>query len=207
MKVVTKYFGNMNNNCSLIVDEKTNDSALIDCTEYSQKMIDLIGNTNLKYILLTHGHFDHIIGTRDVKKHFGAKVVISKEDEPMLTSARQSLAIFCGAEQNNVDADIVVSDGDVIELGDISIKVMSTPGHTKGSVCYIAEDYIFAGDTLFKLECGRTDFPGGSGAEMQQSLYRLADLDGDYKVITGHEDCTTLDFERKYNPYMKQYDN
>lgn len=203
MKVITQHFGNMNNNCSLIVDEKTNQSALVDCTEYSKKMEALIGDTDLKYILLTHGHFDHIIGTKEVKEKYGAKVVISREDESMLTSAKDSLAAFCGAVQNNVDADIVVSNNDVIELGDIKIKVMSTPGHTKGGVCFIAEDYIFAGDTLFKCECGRTDFPGGSGFEMQQSLYRLRDLEGDFKVVTGHDECTTLDFERKYNPYMK----
>lgn len=203
MKVIVNSFGNMNNNCSLIVDEKTNQSALVDCTEFSNKMLDMIGDTDLKYILLTHGHFDHIIGTKAVKEKFGAKVVISKEDEPMLNSAKLSLAAFCGAIQNNVDADITVTDGDTIMLGDIEIKVLATSGHTKGSVCYIANDYIFAGDTLFKLSCGRTDFPSGSSDDMQKSMYKLRDLAGDYKVITGHDDCTTLDYERKYNPCMK----
>lgn len=203
MKVITQHFGNMNNNCSLIIDEKNNDSALVDCTEFTPKMVNMIGDTNLKYILLTHGHFDHIIGTKGVKEKYGAKVVISREDESMLTSAKDSLAAFCGAEQNNVEADVLVSNNDIIELGNLKIKVMATPGHTRGGVCYIVEDYIFAGDTLFKLECGRTDFPGGSGAQMQQSLYRLRDLDGNYRVVTGHDECTTLDFERQYNPYMK----
>lgn len=203
MKVISEKFGSMDNNCSLIIDEKTNQSALVDCNEFSQKMIDMIGDTDLKYILLTHGHFDHIIGARDTKDKYGAKVVISSEDEPMLSSSKLSLAAFCNAPQNDVEADIIVSDGDEITLGDIVIKVMSTPGHTLGSVCYIAENCIFSGDTLFYCSCGRTDFPSGSPEQMMSSLQKLKALDGDYKVYTGHNNLTTLDFERKNNPYMK----
>ncbi|WP_296967160.1 MBL fold metallo-hydrolase [uncultured Eubacterium sp.] len=203
MKVISEKFGSMDNNCSLIIDEKTNQSALVDCNEFSQKMIDMIGDTDLKYILLTHGHFDHIIGVKSVKEKYGAQVVISKEDEPMLNSAKLSLAVFCNAPQNNVDADIIVKDGDEITLGEIKIKVMATPGHTSGSVCYIAENCIFSGDTLFYCSCGRTDFPSGSPEQMMSSLQKLKALDGDYKVYTGHNNLTTLDFERKNNPYMK----
>lgn len=203
MKVISEKFGSMDNNCSLIIDEKTNQSALVDCNEFSQKMIDMIGDTDLKYILLTHGHFDHIIGVKSVKEKYGAQVVISKEDEPMLNSSKLSLAAFCNAPQNNVDADIIVKDGDEITLGKIKIKVMATPGHTSGSVCYIAENCIFSGDTLFYCSCGRTDFPSGSPEQMMSSLQKLKALDGDYKVYTGHNNLTTLDFERKNNPYMK----
>lgn len=203
MKVISEKFGSMDNNCSLIIDEKTNQSALVDCNEFSQKMIDMIGDTDLKYILLTHGHFDHIIGVKGVKEKYGAQVVISKEDEPMLNSAKLSLAVFCNAPQNNVDADIIVKDGDEITLGETKIKVMATPGHTSGSVCYIAENCIFSGDTLFYCSCGRTDFPSGSPEQMMSSLQKLKALDGDYKVYTGHNNLTTLDFERKNNPYMK----
>ena len=203
MKVISEKFGSMDNNCSLIIDEKTNQSALVDCNEFSQKMIDMIGDTDLKYILLTHGHFDHIIGARDTKAKYGAKVVISSEDEPMLSSSKLSLAAFCNAPQNDVEADVVVADGDEITIGDTVIKVMSTPGHTLGSVCYIAENCIFSGDTLFYCSCGRTDFPSGSPEQMMSSLQKLKALDGDYKVYTGHNNLTTLDFERKNNPYMK----
>lgn len=203
MKVISEKFGSMDNNCSLIIDEKTNQSALVDCNEFSQKMIDMIGDTDLKYILLTHGHFDHIIGVKSVKEKYGAQVVISKEDEPMLNSSKLSLAVFCNAPQNNVDADIIVKDGDEITLGETKIKVMATPGHTSGSVCYIAENCIFSGDTLFYCSCGRTDFPSGSPEQMVSSLQKLKALDGDYKVYTGHNNLTTLDFERKNNPYMK----
>lgn len=203
MKVISEKFGSMDNNCCLIIDEKTNQSALVDCNEFSKKMIDMIGDTDLKYILLTHGHFDHIIGVKGVKEKYGAEVVISKEDEAMLSSSKLSFAAFCNAPQNNVEADVIVKDGDELTLGETKIKVMSTPGHTSGSVCYIAENSIFSGDTLFYCSCGRTDFPSGSPKEMMSSLRKLKALNGDYKVYTGHNNLTTLDFERKNNPYMK----
>ena len=203
MIVKQDLFRPLDNNCYLIADEKTNQSALVDCSVWDDKMKALIGDTDLKYILLTHGNFDHIGGVKAVKERYGAKVVISKEDEGMLSSGKLSLAAFTGNEQNDTAADITVSDGDSIMLADIEIKVLSTPGHTKGSVCYLAEDCLFSGDTLFCESCGRTDFPGGSGVEMLRSLKRLAALEGDYRVFAGHDENSTLEHERKFNPYMK----
>lgn len=204
MRVKSQKFGAINNNCYLIVDEDTNKSALVDCSEDSQKMYDLIGDTDLEYILLTHGHFDHIIGVKGIKQKYNAKVVISAPDEPMLSSGKLSLASFMDAPQNNVECDITVSDNDIIKLASLEIKVLSTPGHTKGSVCYLVEDALFSGDTLFKMSCGRTDFPSGSVQEMMNSLKKLKNLDGNYTVYTGHDEITDLDFERKNNPYMSK---
>ena len=184
------------------MDETTNKSALIDCTVADDRMRELIGDTDLQYILLTHGHFDHIGGVRDIKKEYGCKVVISSVDAPMLSSGKASLAAFCGAEQNDTEPDITVQDGDEIELGTLKIKVLSTPGHTSGSVCYVVGDALFSGDTLFYCSCGRTDFPTGSSDDMIKSLKKLASLDGNYKVYTGHNQLSNLDFERKNNPYM-----
>lgn len=196
-------FGSLENNCYLITDENTNKSALIDCTEYSDKMVDFIGDAKLDYILLTHGHFDHIAGVAEVKAKYNSKVVISAEDEPMLSSTKLSLGAFFGVIHDSAEADLIVGDNDVITLGDTTIKVISTPGHTKGGLCFVADNCLFSGDTLFHLSCGRTDFPGGSVGEIMHSLKRLSQLDGNLAVYSGHGEHSTLDYERQFNPYMK----
>lgn len=204
LSVKSATFGPIENNCYLITDEKTNKSALVDCTEDSDKMMNFIEWANLEYILLTHGHFDHIGGVKAVKAKTGAKVVISKEDEPMLTSSKLSLAAFCGGVQNNTEADILISDGDVITLGESEIKAIATPGHTKGGFCYVCDGKIFTGDTMFFCSCGRTDFPGGSPLEIVQSLKKIASLDGNLIVYPGHDRQSTLDFERANNPFLNR---
>lgn len=204
LSVKSAVFGGLQNNCYLITDKDTNKSALVDCTEFSDRMLDFIGNADLEYILLTHGHFDHIGGVSEISKRFNAKVVISSIDAPMLSSSKLSLAAFCGAVHNNSSADITVEDNDVIELGNSEIYVISTPGHTSGSVCYMCDDNLFTGDTMFFCSCGRTDFPTGSPVDMQKSLNKLASLNGDYKIFAGHDRQSTLDFERKNNPYISR---
>ena len=198
MKVKKSVFPPISNNCYLIIDEETNKSALVDCSIWNGEMERLIGETDLQYILLTHGHFDHIGGVKAVREKYGAKVLISSEDAPMLSDSRRSMAQF----QENITPDILIKDGDIIELGTLEIKAVSTPGHTKGGTCFIVEDCLFTGDTLFRCSCGRCDFEGGDEYEMLDSLRLLKALDGNYRVLPGHEAESTLDFERQHNPYM-----
>ena len=152
------YLLSARNGDTLIIDPGANSKAERDSIENYIKENSL----NPLAIVLTHGHFDHIGGVKAVFEKTGAKVLISKEDEPMLSSSKLSLAAFCGGVQNNTAAYGNVADGDVITLGESKIKVIATPGHTKGGVCYVCDNNVFTGDTMFFCSCGRTDFPGGS---------------------------------------------
>lgn len=188
LKIKYNVFGQLGNNCYLITDEKTNKSALVDCADASKKMLDFIGDANLEYILLTHGHFDHIGGVPEIKEKFGARVVIGAEDAIMLKSSRHSLAAFCGQRQEPVEADILVYNGDTITLGETEIKVMETPGHTKGGVCYITDDIIFSGDTLFIAHAEELIFPAAVWLKSKKALISLQALTG----ITRFMQATTV---------------
>ena len=160
----------------------------------------------LKMILLTHGHFDHIRGVADVSEKTGAKVYIHSDDAVMLTDPEACLSRFVGGmEFKPVNDFVTVSDGDVLDFCGNEIKVIHTPGHTPGGVCYIVDDAMFSGDTLFCGSIGRTDFPGSSHAQMLDSLDKLAELgkNADYHVYPGHNEETTLSREIKYNPYFR----
>ena len=210
MKILTLDLGHeMFANCYLLIDEKTGEAAIVDPAWYVDEFNDILekSNAKLKYIMLTHGHFDHIFGVHGLKEATGAKVVIHFKDAEHLTDPRKSLAEGNMPEpQIPVSADVLLKEGDVITLGDEEIKVMSTPGHTMGSVCYIieSEKTIISGDTLFCMTAGRTDFPDGSDELMIKSLKRLIALEGDYRVLPGHNRETTLESERKRNWYIRR---
>lgn len=206
MKIDTFRVGIIDTNCYMVTDEATGESLLVDPGDISPKLIQAVENKNIKYILLTHGHYDHILGVAKLKKITDAKVLISKEDAPCLYDDELSRAgLHFPEPQEHIVADRELSDGDVIDFGGKEIKVMATPGHTPGCVCYIFESskVIFSGDTLFRLSRGRTDFVSGSETDIIKSLSKLAELEGDYTVFPGHGGATTLDFERQYNPYMR----
>ena len=160
------------------------------------------GVEKLRYILLTHGHFDHISGVKALKEDFGGDVVIHREDAGCLYDKSKSLASKFFFPQHDVTADVLVDDGQRLPFGEGEIEVIHTPGHTKGSVCYTIEDIMLSGDTLFKSSIGRTDFPGGSFEEIKASLKKLAALEKNYTVYPGHDVSTTLEREKKYNPYV-----
>lgn len=188
-------------NTYIITDEETGETAVVDPSLPEEILIEKLNAENVKYVLLTHGHFDHIGGVNFVKEKTGAKVVIHKEDEEMLCDKNKNY----GTDSTPIYADILVEDGTELMLGKSKITVMHTPGHTKGGVCYIFPDdrIIFSGDTLFRLTAGRTDLYGGDARTELMSLAKIAKLEGDYKVFPGHDDATTLNFEREYNRYMR----
>ncbi len=194
-------------NTYIVTDVETGETAVVDPSLPEEKLLEKLSGKNVKYILLTHGHFDHLCGAKMVKENTGAKVIIHEADEVMLYDVNKNeFASNCiGFEFPVVDADKFVEDGTEIMLGNSKITVMHTPGHSMGSVCYLfKEDLVmFSGDTLFKLCAGRADLYGGNGRQVLRSLASLGELEGNYKVYPGHEDDTTLDFERENNRYMR----
>ncbi len=200
--------GMIGENCYALTDEESGLTAIVDPGAMTEELRDFLRTLPagaVPYILLTHGHFDHILGVPEVRRMTGAQIVIHELDAPCLEDERESLADQeCPGVQEYVPADILVREGDEIALGSLTLQVMHTPGHTRGGVCYRCGDVIFSGDTLFCHTCGRTDFPGGSMEEMLGSLRRLAALEGDCTVYPGHNRETTLSEERVRNRYMRK---
>lgn len=154
-------------------------------------------------ILLTHGHFDHIMGVAKLKDATGADVYINKLDADAVHDSKASLAHMVGLRVDPSQVDVYVEDGMRFTAAGIDFTAIHTPGHTKGGVCYVVESerVIFSGDTLFRLSYGRTDLAGGDAAELYDSImFRLFTLKGDYRVLPGHEGETTLEYERQFNP-------
>lgn len=154
-------------------------------------------------ILLTHGHFDHWSAAEQLRKKYGAKVYINQNDECMLSDRAKSGALLAPSfEYIPTECGGYLKEGDVIRQGTLEFKVIETPGHSKGSVCFITGGCIFTGDTLFCGSAGRTDLYGGDRRELENSLKRLGELEGDYLLYCGHGDDTSLNEERRSNPFM-----
>ena len=205
MKITRMPVGMIRANCYIIETESKNAAAVDPGDEFEK--IDRILTDNdltLKTILLTHGHFDHIGAAAQLQEKYGARVYIHPDDAIMLTDRLKSLADdMPGYLYRPVTQYNTVSDGDKIILDELEFEVIHTPGHTKGGICFKCGNALFTGDTLFKMSMGRTDFPGGSLKEIFLSLEKLAKLKGDYDVYPGHNETSTLSFERKNNVYMK----
>ena len=208
LKVTTLTFPCFSANCYLVTDESTDESLLIDPGSYGDRQRDFIksqGVESLKYILLTHGHFDHMIGVERFRNALGGEVVIHQADADKISSAVGSL--YSRFEREipfaTANADITVKDGEKLPFGEYEIEVIHTPGHTKGGVCYKIGDCLFTGDTLFRGSIGRVDFPDSDETEMLWSLKKLNAIDDDYKVYPGHEGTSTLSYEKQTNRYMK----
>ena len=157
-------------------------------------------------VLLTHCHFDHVGGVSALQEN-GAKVFCSKQEKPLIGTNADLFELF-GAPRTPYTVDETFADGEEKQLCGMRVKALLTPGHTTGSVCYLitAKDggrYLFTGDTLFAGSIGRTDFPTGNIGQMRASLKKLFDLDGDYPLYAGHNEETTLENERNFNPFMQ----
>ena len=196
MQVTRLPLGVYQANCYIIHAEASKSCCVLDPGGEAKKVLEFMENRGLTLdaVLLTHGHFDHVGGVKDLHDATGCKVFLCTEDCTMP-------AKWTAGELFYTDS---FAEGDVLDLAGLSIRILHTPGHTPGSVCLMVENSIFCGDTLFAGSCGRTDLPGGDQNVLFASLLRLADLEGDYTVYPGHSGSTTLAREKQYNPFIKR---
>ena len=198
MQIKMMQVGPLGTNCYLLEDEKNKLAAVVDPGGDAPRILSQAktDGVEVKMILLTHAHFDHTGGVAELCASLpGVPVYLHPADAALLGS---EVFPAIGA------ATVPYGDGDTVQLGELTIQVLHTPGHTPGGVCLLVGEALFTGDTLFYGSMGRTDFAGGSYEDIMASLKRLAQLPGNYQVLPGHMDTTTLDRERKINFYIRE---
>lgn len=199
--------GQLGANCYILWDEHTKSAMLIDTGEQDVRIDNFIEKHRLSpiYIALTHTHFDHINGVKYYSEKYGAKIIAHELDAPGLTDNRLNLSAFFGLGESQKSADILLKDGDEITLGNSIIKIIHTPGHTVGGICFKTDIGVFSGDTLFYESIGRSDFPGGDATVLNTSIVnRLFSLPDDTIIYPGHGPKTTIGHEKQHNFFIKR---
>ena len=207
MKVTRINAGEFGSNCWLVIDEATEDAVVID----PSPEIDVIEaaithrGVNVRYVLLTHSHFDHMTSCDSLRDLTGAPLAVHLGDaEGLVNSYFNCSRVFMNSDIVYRPAEILLRDGSELPFGELNIKVMHTPGHTKGSACFIIGDSMFTGDTLFDGSIGRSDLPGGSELDYERTLLKFKRIKEDFKLYTGHGSVTTLEKQKQYNPYLNE---
>ncbi|MGD0972210.1 MAG: MBL fold metallo-hydrolase [Desulfobaccales bacterium] len=194
-------------NCYILGDEETKEAVVIDPGGDEDKILEALkyAELNLKYIIDTHGHFDHVDANQPLKEATGAKIAIHEADAQMLSQPSAEAMFFTGNRARVSQADLLLKEDDLISFGPYRLKVLYTPGHTPGSISLVLEGfpYVYVGDLLFAGSIGRTDFPGGSFDNLIQAVRtKIFPLGDRYAVYPGHGPVTTVGQERKYNPFF-----
>ncbi|HEY8363432.1 MAG TPA: MBL fold metallo-hydrolase [Tissierellaceae bacterium] len=193
-------------NCYIIYSEDTNEGIIVDPGGDVDDILDYVreNNLNIKYLVLTHGHADHIGGLKGLKEALGAIIAIHEDDVDMLKDADKNLSSVMAMGKVELEPDLLLREGDILEFGNEKAKVIHTPGHTRGSICLEINDVIISGDTLFAGSIGRTDLYGGDYDTLINSIKdKLMTYPDETKVYPGHGSPTTIGRERKYNPFLR----
>jgi hydroxyacylglutathione hydrolase len=207
IKIEKMVLGMVQTNTWFVINEKTKELILIDPADDAGRIIRKIEADGLKLqgILLTHGHFDHIGAVDDLRAYFkDVQCYAGEKEEEVLENGSYNLSASWAAALS-IRADRLLRDKETLTLAGFKIKVIETPGHTKGGVCYYLseEGVLFSGDTLFRTSVGRTDFPTGSMSQIVRSVqYLTENLPGDTVVYPGHQEITTIAYEQRFNPYL-----
>lgn len=207
IKIGRTVLGSVMTNCYFVYDADTKNTLVIDPAYDGKGIYEKLTMNGLKVsaILLTHGHFDHIMGVNELRDISGVKVYASEAEESLLLDAHLNVSDQIGRPYT-VKADVLLKDGEEVTIDGISFKTLATPGHTKGSCCFYFENagILVAGDTLFEGSVGRTDLPTGSAGTLNRSIKeKLMNLPDETKVYPGHGDATTISQERMYNPFCQ----
>lgn len=189
----------------LLIDEVSKEAVLIDCTEKNDKIDEALAEygAKLKYILLTHGHFDHVLGVNNFKTKYKCQVLIHGEDDVLLQNIDKFMSGFGFGTTEVQHVDGFLKENQIIKFGEIKIRVIHTPGHSRGSVGYLVQDNLFSGDTIFYECVGRTDLMGGSFSQLKDSIEKkIFTLDDNIKIYPGHGQASTVKHEKENNKFL-----
>lgn len=206
IEIKSMTLGMVATNCYLIINKENKEALLVDPADNALRISNVIeeNGCTLKAILLTHGHFDHIMALNDLKKRYNVPVYAHEEEEDVLKQSSLNLSGSIG-QIYTTQADVYVKDGEHLKLAGLDVIVLYTPGHTKGGSCYYfpEEKVLMSGDTLFHCSIGRTDFPTGSMSQLVRSVKeQLFVLPDDVQVYPGHDSVTSIGYEKQYNPFF-----
>lgn len=196
--------GELDTNCYFIWDS-CREALVVDPGDEASTILSALYREGLsvRAVVLTHVHFDHMLATQEICDATNAPLWVGAGDEAALTDGMKNLSAFFGGGIVSLHADRMLREGDVVTVGEHTLTVWETPGHTPGSICLIGEELALTGDTLFAGSIGRVDFPGGDVTAMERSLRRLQDLPDEMRIYPGHGPSTTMGHEKNGNPYLR----
>lgn len=206
LKVKTVVVGAYSVNCYIVYCDETGDGIIIDPGDEAGRIkytVDALDNINIKMIVLTHAHSDHIGAVKELKEYYGVKVALHKEENDIYSNSVYNLTSIMADMPIENHADMLLKEGDTVNIGNNKLVVMHTPGHTKGSICLYGDGVLFSGDTLFAGTYGRIDFPTGNEEKLASSIRRILSLSDNTAVYPGHYESTTIKVENKYNQMAK----